>query len=115
MNFNKLILAFLLIMIAQIITYYQVQGQFIFRYLKNNLAASVIMSIPAAVCGFYATKLFVESFNGLLWPSRMIGFAAGIIIFTLLTYIHLKELPDTKTFVTILLAGGIIAIQLLWK
>jgi hypothetical protein len=115
MNINKLLFAFALILIAQAITFYMVQGQFIFRQLKNNLTASIFMSIPAAICGFYATRFFVEAFNGLLWPARMIGFAVGIILFSALTYVHLKELPDTKTILTILLAGGIIAIQLLWK
>ena len=115
MNLNKLLIEFALILIAQAITYYMVQGQFIFRQLKNNLAASIIMSIPAAICGFYATRYFVESFNGLLWPARMIGFAVGIIVFASLTYIHLKELPDTKTILTMVLAGGIIVIQLFWK
>ena len=115
MNLQKLLIAFALIIIAQAITYYMVQGQFIFRQLKNNVGAAIIMSIPAAICGFYATRYFVESFQGLLWPARMIGFAVGIIIFSFLTYIHLKELPDSKTIVTMLLAGGIIAIQLFWK
>ena len=115
MNLNKLLIAFFLILVAQAITFYMVQGQFIFRQLKDNLVATIIMSIPAAICGFYATKFFVESFNGLLWPARIVGFAAGIIVFALLTYLHLKELPDTKTILSILLAGGIIAIQLFWR
>ena len=115
MNYTKLILAFILIMIAQAITYYMVQGQFIFRQLKNNVLATSVMAIPAAICGFYATKFFVDAFNGLLWPARMIGFAVVIILFSLLTYVHLKELPDAKTIITMLLAAGIIAIQLLWK
>jgi len=115
MNLNKLLLAFALIILAQVITYYMVQGQFIFRQLKSNVTATIIMSIPAAICGFYATRFFVEAFNGLLWPARMIGFAVGIIIFSLLTYVHLKEIPDTKTLVTLFLAGGIIAVQLFWK
>ena len=115
MNLSKLLLAFALIIMAQAITYYMVQGQFIFRQLKNNIIATMIMSIPAAICGFYATRFFVESFNGLLWPARMIGFAVGIILFTLLTYAHLKEVPDMKTIVTMVLAGVIIAIQLLWR
>lgn len=115
MNTGKLALAFLLIITAQVLAYYQIQGQFVFKYLKNNLGASVLMSIPAAICGFYATKLFVEGFEGLLWPARMIGFAVGIIIFTCFTFFHLNELPDKKTIVTIILAGAIIAIQLGWK
>ncbi len=115
MNIQKLLLAFLLIIIAQALTYYMVQGQFIFRQLKNNVTATIIMSIPAAICGLYATKFFVEAFQGLLWPARMIGFAVGIIIFTFLTYVHLKELPDSKTIVTMILAAGIIGIQLLWR
>jgi|GraSoiStandDraft_4_1057263.scaffolds.fasta_scaffold278353_2 hypothetical protein len=115
MNLQKLLLAFLLIIIAQAVTYYMVQGQFIFRQMKNNVVAAALMSIPAAICGFYATRFFVDAFNGLLWPARMIGFAVGIILFSLLTYVHLKEVPDTKTIVTILLAGVIIGIQLWWK
>jgi multidrug transporter EmrE-like cation transporter len=41
----------------------------------------------------------------------MIGFGVGTIIFGIMSYLLLKEIPTLKTFICILLAIAIILIQ----
>ena len=47
-----------------------------------------------------------------MWNMRMIGFGVGTIIFGIMSYGILKEVPTTKTFICILLAVAIILIQI---
>ena len=48
---------------------------------------------------------------GFIWNMRMIGFGIGTIIFGIMSYGILKEVPTMKTFICILLAVAIILIQ----
>ena len=43
---------------------------------------------------------------------RLIGFGLGTIVFGILSYLMLEELPTIKTFICILLAIAIILIQI---
>jgi hypothetical protein len=51
----------------------------------------------------------------MLWPSRILAFATGIVVFALFTYLFTGEGVTLKTGVCLALAGIIVAIQLLWK
>jgi len=57
----------------------------------------------------------VGHFDGLLWPSRFIGFSTGIVTFAALTYIFMDEGINLKTAVSLVLALALIIIQLFWK
>jgi multidrug transporter EmrE-like cation transporter len=57
----------------------------------------------------------VIAFEGQMWPSRLIGFSIGAIVFTLLSWVIFKEPLTLKTGVCLVLAAGILLIQLLWK
>ena len=54
-------------------------------------------------------------FNGELWPSRLIGFGIGIVVFIALSVILFKEPVSLKTLVCLMLALSILSIQLFWK
>ena len=62
-----------------------------------------------------SVKYFVAEYDGELWPSRLIGFGIGTIIFTILSYIFFKEPLSTKTLVCLGLSFAIVAIQIFWK
>ena len=53
--------------------------------------------------------------DGLLWPTRFIGFGVGIIIYAILVSHFFGEGFTTKTVVSIVLSVCLIAIQALWK
>ena len=73
------------------------------------------MGIPVGMCYIYGTTYIVESFNGQLWPSRLLGFATGIFSFTILTYLFMREGINMKTAIILLLATAIVLLQVFWK
>ena len=74
-----------------------------------------LMGVPISFIYIYATKYTTESFDGDLWPQRLIGFAMGMIAFAFLTWIHLNQAITLKTAVTLALAIAIVVIQIVWK
>jgi multidrug transporter EmrE-like cation transporter len=58
---------------------------------------------------------FILAFHGEIYPSRILGFAVGIITFALMGWFLFKEGISPKTAVCLLLSLTIILIQLLWK
>ena len=107
-----LLYSIILLVIANIIAFYQLNGQFIWKDTPfwNNGALMSIVGIPVGYMFFWATKFSYEHF-GFLWNMRMIGFGVGTIIFGIMSYAILKEVPTLKTFICILLAVAIILIQ----
>ena len=57
----------------------------------------------------------VAHFDGQLWPSRLVGFAAGAMVFTIMSSAWFKEPLSLKTLVCLGLALCIMLIQLFWK
>ena len=99
------------LVIANIIAYYQLNGQFFLKewYWHNPWTTSMI-GYPVGMLFWYATKLSYEHF-GFTWNMRMIGFGVGTIVFGIMSYLTLKEVPTLKTIICILLATAIILIQ----
>ena len=109
---NKLVMSLLLIIIANIGTWFQFQGHFwsdksFFKSLVFVMLAGGILS-PLF---WYATRLSYEHF-GQFWNIRLMGFGAGTIVFGLMTWGILHEAPTLKTIVCILLAVCIVLIQI---
>ena len=101
-----------LLVIANIIAFFQLNGQFYWKDSSfwGNGALMSIVGIPVGYMFFHATRLSYEHF-GFVWNMRMIGFGVGTIIFGIMSYLLLKEIPTLKTFICILLAIAIILIQ----
>ena len=53
--------------------------------------------------------------DGLLWPTRFVGFGIGIIIYAILVSYFFGEGFTTKTIISILLSFVLICIQAFWK
>ena len=107
MNLNSnLIISFVLIFIAQILAYFQLQGQFIFMDL---------LGLPISYIYIKFTKYCAAAFNGEVWPGRLIGFSIGAIVFALLSHFLIKEEFNLKTIVSLGLASMILLIQIFWK
>ena len=109
---KNMIAAILLILFSQILVYVQLQGQFFSTWIKQNSLAVSLMGVPISLLLIEYTKRVVTHFNGETWPGRLIGFAAGIIVFAAMSYLIFNETLTTKTIVSIFLAAVIVLIRL---
>jgi len=101
--------------VTQIAVWYQTNGQFISEWFKNNPLILSLFGIPISLGYIYATKCAFEAFDGMLWPGRLLGFALGIIFFTILTNYHMGEGITPKVIVSLVLATALVFIQAFWK
>lgn len=116
MNYKSLLIGLGLFLIGQTLAWYQTNGQFISTWIKEHpILVAAIGGIPVGYSYILGTTYIVEAFEGALWPSRLLGFAMGVVAFTLLAYFHMGEQLTTKTGVTLLLASSIVLIQVFWK
>jgi len=107
---NKLILSIVFSIIGNVIAWIHMNAQFKWDWAKGP-AFITLVGIPVSWCFYYATKYSVEYF-GKLWNMRMIGFGIGTLIFGILTWIYLSEIPSLKIVISLLMAFAIILLQL---
>jgi multidrug transporter EmrE-like cation transporter len=75
----------------------------------------ILASIPSGWLFLKSVQYFVTAFNGEIWPSRLIGYGIGVVVFTLMSYYLFKEPLSLKTLICLGLSVAIILIQILWK
>lgn len=102
-------------MMAQIITFLQLQGQLKYDLLKQNMWFTVLMGIPISFMFMKSVKNFVAAFDGEIWPSRLLGFGLGVIVFSVMSSLLFKEPFTMKTGICLFLGLLIILTQLFWK
>lgn len=102
-------------LIAQIITFLQLQGQLKYDVFKNNLWFTLLMGIPISFCFMMSVRNLVAAYNGEIWPSRLIGFGIGVTVFTFMSTILFKEPLTFKTIACLGLATLILLIQIFYK
>lgn len=113
---NKyLIFAIFLGSVAQALTFFQGQSQFFWSWAKEHPWAISCAGVPISYMFIKFFKYCALSYDGQIWPGRLVGFALGSIVFTILAWFIMKEPISTKTFVCLLLSAGILGIQILWK
>lgn len=112
---NKLLLGFIYGFIAQILTFLQLQGNIKWNWYQRYPYLILGVAIPISWLFIKSVESFVGYFDGEIWPSRLIGFAIGIIVFALMSYFMFKEPITMKTFICLLLAMGILSVQIFWK
>ena len=99
-------------LVGSIIAFFQLQGWVVWDkpWLKSMwwvYGTSVLI----APLFFYSTKWSYEHF-GAFWNMRLAGFGMGTIIFGLLAWLLIGEIPTIKTIICLLLAMAIILIQI---
>jgi hypothetical protein len=116
MKLDSLLLGVIYFMIGHVLVWFQLNGQFFKMdwFRKNEI---IVACFGFFISFFYiwATKHTVESFNGLLWPARFIGFAIGILIYALFVAIFFNEGISMKTFISLMLCILLICIQVFYK
>ena len=115
MNLKYLLYGFLLFMGAQLVAWVQVYGILIWPRLKANVWIVYVLAPVIAFFYIHGTRFIVTAYNGVVWPSRLIAFSAGILVFSILTAVFMKEGINLKTAVSIGLCIVILLIQILWK
>ena len=84
----KIIIAFILCIIAGVVSFIQLQGQIAWKFPRENPYIMMLLGLPISLIYITTTKLFNE-YYGANWPGRLIGFGVGIIIFTIIKMIRL--------------------------
>lgn len=112
---NNLLLGFLYNLAAQILTFLQLQGNVKYDWYEKYPILTLGVSIPISWAFIKSIKYFSVYFNGEIWPSRLIGFGIGIIVFVILSLILFKEPLYLKTIICVILAIAILTIQMIWK
>jgi len=111
----QLFKGFIFGVLAQIITFLQLQGQLKYDWIKNNMWFGVLMGMPISYLFIMSVRNFVGAFDGQIWPSRLIGFGVGVVVFTVMSHYLFKEPLTPKTLICLGLGTLIVLIQILWK
>ena len=102
-------------LLGQIGSFMQLQGAMKFGWYQKYLWLVLLTSIPLSWFYIKSVEYFIATFNGQLWPSRLIGFGLGIVVFSIMSHYLFKEPFTPKTIVCIGLGLTIIALQIFWK
>lgn len=111
----KFLIAIVYSVIGQAITFLILQGSYKYQFLKDNILIICLSGAITALLFYKSVHLMIEHFDGEAWPGRIIGFALGILVFSIMSILMFKEGITPKTLVCIALSMIILAIQLLWK
>ena len=112
---NNLITGLILFFVTHIIIWFQVNGQFIWTWAKDNPWTMSLLGFPISYVLIIATKYIVAGFDGLLWPGRLVGFGSGMIVMAILTWYMLGEGINLKTLTSLILATGLVCVQVFWR
>ena len=112
---QKLLLGIAFFALAAIITWFQLNGQFIWKSFKENTFLVVLLGIPISYCYIWATKYTVESMDGVMWPTRFIGFGIGVVVYAILVGMFFNEGINLKTSISLALSILLILIQIFYK
>ena len=112
---QNLVFGILYGIIGQVGSFLQLQGGIKYNWYPKYLWVSMLAAVPLSWFYLKSVRYFIAAFEGEIWPSRLIGFSIGIIVFTLMSHYIFKEPLSIKTIVCLLLGFSIVAIQVLWR
>lgn len=113
MIFNKEILITIIILfLVQIVVWFQLNAQVRWDWFKDNYWLMSLLGVPISYALMYSTKYGYAGF-GEIWPIRLMGFAVGMVIFPIITYMILGEGVTLKTGLSLGLAVIIMLLQLI--
>ena len=106
-------MAILANLLASIFAFAQLQSWVIFpdKPFLKSMWWIYAMSIIIAPIFFYSTKWSYEH-SGAFWNMRLAGFGMSTIVFGVLAWLLIGEIPTLKTVICLLLASAIILIQI---
>ena len=97
--------------LAGVLAFFQLQGWVVWDkpWLKS-MWWLYFTSLFIAPLFFWSTKWSYEHF-GAFWNMRLAGFGVGTIVFGIMAWFFIGEIPTLKTIISLLLAAAIILIQ----
>ena len=110
---NKLLIGVLYGILGQIFSFLQLQGSVKYGWFQKYPIIILLSAVPSAWFYIKSVENLVHWGNGELWPSRLIGFGIGIIIFVSLSWILFKEPITLKTFICLMVGKQIQLIKLI--
>ena len=116
MDNTKLLLLFVVLTAAQILSWYQSNSLIMWEWVKEHSVPIIMCSSPFVGLLFaYGTKIGYEVL-GTLWAIRFSAFAVGYLVFIVLAWFHFDESPFTlKNLVTSILCFLLLGVQIFWK
>ena len=113
---KNLLTGLILCIVAQILVWLQVNSQFVWPESKKyNLPIAIIGGSIVSYLFIYSVKYIVQGFDGQVWPARIIPTATGMIIFSIMTWLLLKQGIDVKSGICLALSALILLIQIFWR
>ena len=106
-----IVLALVAFSLAQSAAWFQINGQFINEWCKKHPLILSLLGVPISYLLILGTQLAFEGLDHKAWPGRLLAFACGMLIFTILTYYLLGEPLTWKTIISIILTLLIIGLQ----
>jgi hypothetical protein len=111
---KMLIIASLVIFfIAQAIAWLQINGQFVWPWMKDHRVLVSLSGVPISYLLMLATDLAYEGMDGKIWPGRLLAFGMGMLVFTLFTSYFLGEGINMKAGISLVLATALLILQLI--
>ena len=109
-----MLLGLVLFLLGHLGVFHQLNGQFKWEWFKNN---PHILALQEYQYHFfiYGTKYSVEGFDGLLWPTRFLGFGIGMMVYAWGVSYYFNQGFTPKVVVSLILAFTLLSIQVLWK
>jgi hypothetical protein len=115
MDIKNLLLGVASFAAAHFFTFFQLNGQFIWKSFQKHEWAVASIGVILSFFYIWGTKYTVAAFDGLLWPSRFIGFGIGMVIYAFGVSYLFKEGINIKTLISLILCLILICIQVFWK
>ena len=115
MVMSNLVVGVLWGVVGQVLSFIQLQAGIKWGWTQKYGILLMFLGLPISWAFMKSVQNFIVAFDGEIYPSRILGFAVGIIIFGTLSWVLFKEGINPKTGVCLLLSIVIILIQVLWK
>lgn len=108
---RDIIFCILLAMSIHVMIWFQLNGQLVWNWFKDNILLMCLMGVPISYGWMIFTRVGYDAFQS-LWAIRLIGFATGMISFPIMTWIFMDEGITLKSSISIILSIIILLIQL---
>ena len=112
---SNLVVGVLWGVVGQVLSFIQLQAGIKWGWTEKYSIPLMLLGLPISWSFMKSVQHFINAFGGEIYPSRILGFAVGIIIFGTMGWFLFKEGVSPKTGVCLLLSLAIILIQVLWK
>jgi hypothetical protein len=101
--------------IGQVLSFIQLQAGIKWGWTEKFGWVLMFLGLPISWAFMKSVQNFILAFHGEIYPSRILGFSVGIIVFGVMGWVLFREGINAKTAICLLLSLVIILIQILWK